>query len=91
MNLPSPTLLIYYNKYLCNAANEACMDSMKEAVAVAVGESDGSKDIAAAFHGTWQWRGFSAQNGVTTVTSVSTGLVLKVNVLSKCCRCRNKF
>lgn len=91
MNLPNPPLFRYYNKYLRDVAKEVCLDSMKEAVEEAVEENDGNRDITAAFDGTWQRRGFSSLNGVTTATSASTGMVLDAKILSKYCRCESRF
>lgn len=91
MNLPKPPLFRYYNKCLRDATEDVCKASMKEAAIEAVEENEGNRDIAAAFDGTWQKRGFSSQNGVVTVTSVSTGKVLDVKVLSKYCKCKERF
>lgn len=55
---------------------------MREAAAEAVKATD----IAAAFYGTWQRRGYSSLNGVVTATSFDTGKVLDVECLSKYCQ-----
>lgn len=60
--------------------------SMREAAAEAVKENDGATDIANAFDGTWQRRGYSSLNGVVTATSFGTGKVLDVECLSKYCQ-----
>lgn len=60
--------------------------SMRKAAAEAVKENDGATDIAAAFDGTWQRRGYSSLNGVVTATSFDTGKVLNVECLSKYCQ-----
>lgn len=48
------------------------------------------RDLKAGFDGTWQRRGFSSLNGVVTCTSIDTGKVLDVQVLSKYCTCLDK-
>lgn len=59
---------------------------MKKAAKEAVEENEGATDISIAFDGTWQKRGFKSLNGVFTITSVETGKVLDIEVLSKFCR-----
>ncbi|GFU29883.1 uncharacterized protein NPIL_300571 [Nephila pilipes] len=87
MNLPPPTK---FNNNLLQAARETCEESMAEAVHEAVEENEGGRDIAVAVDGSWQKRGFSSKNGVVTVTSVDTGKVIDVKILSKHCICPNK-
>ncbi|GFS99596.1 uncharacterized protein NPIL_305081 [Nephila pilipes] len=92
MNLPpSPTKFTKFNNILLQAARETCEESMAEAVHGAVEENDGGRDIAVAVDGSWQKRGFSSKNGVVTVTSVDTGKVIDVEILSKHCICPNKI
>lgn len=55
---------------------------MKEAVEKAVQQKDGDRDITCAFDGSWQRRGFSSLNGVMTATSVTSGQVVEVAVMS---------
>ncbi|GFT10810.1 uncharacterized protein NPIL_286881 [Nephila pilipes] len=91
MNLPPPpTKFTKFNNILLQAARETCEESMAEAVHEAVGENEGGRDIAVAVDGSWQKRGFSSKNGVVTVTSVDTGKVIDVEILSKHCICPNK-
>ncbi|GFU05010.1 uncharacterized protein NPIL_320121 [Nephila pilipes] len=89
MNLPPPPTK--FNNILLQAARETCEESMAEAVYEAVEENDGGRDIAVAVDGRWQKRGFSSKNGVVTVTSVDTGKVIDVEILSKHCICPNKL
>ncbi|GFT73711.1 uncharacterized protein NPIL_580021 [Nephila pilipes] len=89
MNLPPPPTK--FNNILLQAARETCEESMAEAVHEAVEENDGGRDIAVAVDGSWQKRGFSSKNGVVTVTSVDTGKVIDVEILSKHCICPNKI
>ncbi|GFX36502.1 uncharacterized protein TNCV_1043141 [Trichonephila clavipes] len=44
---------------------------------------------AVAVDGTWQKRGYTSLNGVVTVTSIDTGKVIDVDILSKYCACKN--
>ncbi|GFS28865.1 uncharacterized protein NPIL_236591 [Nephila pilipes] len=88
MNLPPPPTK--FNNNLLQAARETCEESMAEAVHEAVEENEGGRDIAVAVDGSWQKRGFSSKNGVVTVTSVDTGKVIDVEILSKHCICPNK-
>ncbi|GFT13882.1 uncharacterized protein NPIL_246881 [Nephila pilipes] len=91
MNLPPPpTKFTKFNNNLLQAARETCKESMAEAVHEAVEENEGGRDIAVAVDGSWQKRGFSSKNGVVTVTSVDTGKVIDVEILSKHCICPNK-
>ncbi|GFS49031.1 uncharacterized protein NPIL_240351 [Nephila pilipes] len=91
MNLPPPpTKFTKFNNNLLQAARETCEESMAEAVHEAVEENEGGRDIAVAVDGSWQKRGFSSKNGVVTVTSVDTGKVIDVEILSKHCICPNK-
>ncbi|GFT77744.1 uncharacterized protein NPIL_376761 [Nephila pilipes] len=91
MNLPPPpTKFTKFNNILLQAARETCEESMAEAVHEAVEENEGGRDIAVAVDGSWQKRGFSSKNGVVTVTSVDTGKVIDVEILSKHCICPNK-
>ncbi|GFT80317.1 uncharacterized protein NPIL_582031 [Nephila pilipes] len=88
MNLPPPPTK--FNNNLLQAARETCEESMAEAVHEAVEENEGGRDIAVAVDGSWQKRGFSSKNGVVTDTSVDTGKVIDVEILSKHCICPNK-
>ncbi|GFT98376.1 uncharacterized protein NPIL_485541 [Nephila pilipes] len=91
MNLPPPpTKFTKFNNNLLQAARETCEESMAEAVHEAVEENEGGRDIAVAVDGSWQKRGFSSKNGVVTVTSVDTGKVIDVEILSKHYICPNK-
>lgn len=91
MNLPQPSKFAKYNNLLQLVAKMACTESMKDAVEIAVRENDGNRDIACAFDGTWQRRGFSSLNGVLTATSITTGLVIDVEIMSKYCTCKGRF
>ncbi|GFV16539.1 uncharacterized protein TNCV_2468661 [Trichonephila clavipes] len=44
---------------------------------------------AVAVDGTWQKRGYTSLNSVVTVTSIDTGKVIDVDILSKYCACKN--
>lgn len=91
MNFPQPSKFAKYNNLLQLVTKMVCTESMKDAVEIAVRENDGSRDIACAFDGTWQRRGFSSLNGVLTATSITTGLVIDVEIMSKYCTCKDRF
>lgn len=91
LNLNQPSKFNFYNKVLLSAVKKVCTASMIEAVEVAVNQNDGCRDIAAAFDGSWQKRGFSSLNGVVTATSITTGQVLDVAIFSKYCTCKTRF
>lgn len=60
--------------------------TMKDAVAEAVTNNENNTDIAIGFDGTWQKRGFKSKNGCASATSIDTGKVLDVEILSKYCQ-----
>lgn len=77
INLPPPnTLFSKHNNHLLNALSSVSEISMRMAPLEAVRENDGNMDIAAAFDGTRQRRGYSSMNGVITATSFDIGKVL---------------
>lgn len=49
-----------------------------------------ARDVSAAFDGTWQRHGFKSLNGVVSCTSVDSGKVMDIAVLSKYCPCLDK-
>lgn len=88
-NLPAPTSKFEpIVKILGATTKKVCQQSMTNAVEEAVRENE-SRDIAAAFDGTWQKRGHKSLNGVVTATNVNTGRVIDVEILSKYCKCYN--
>lgn len=91
MNLPRPSKFAKYNKMLLPLTKMVCVESFKEAVERAVVQNDNTRDIACAFDGTWQRRGFSSLNGVVTATSITTGQVIDVEIMSKYCTCKNRL
>lgn len=91
MNLPTPSKFAKYNKILGPLTEMVCVESMKEAVETAVKQNDGDRDLACAFDGSWQRRGFSSLNGVVTATSITTGQVIDVEVMSKFCQCKGRL
>lgn len=96
MNLPSPSVKNSKNvNILKTAVKELAEKSMKLAVTEAVEENSteseiDDRDLTAAFDGTWQKRGHQSLNGVVTCTSVDTGKVLDVEILTKHCLCLDK-
>lgn len=91
MNLPKPSKFAKYNKMLLPITKMVCVEAMKEAVEKAVRQNDGDRDIACAFDGSWQRRGFSSLNGVVTAMSITTGQVLDVEIMSKFCQCKTSL
>ncbi|GFU85968.1 transposable element Tcb2 transposase [Trichonephila clavipes] len=90
MNLPQPpTRFSPYGKRILNAAKLVYEDSIQNAAKEAICENEGNKNIAVAVDGTWQKRGYTSLNGVVTVTSIDTGKVIDVDILSKYCACKN--
>ncbi|GFX80558.1 uncharacterized protein TNCV_3929661 [Trichonephila clavipes] len=90
MNLPQPpTKFSPYGKRILNAAKLVYEDSIQNAAKEAICENEGNKNIAVAVDGTWQKRGYISLNGVVTVTSIDTGKVIDVDILSKYCACKN--
>ncbi|GFX17807.1 uncharacterized protein TNCV_2292561 [Trichonephila clavipes] len=90
MNLPQPpTKFSSYGKRILNAAKLVYEDSIQNAAKEAICENEGNKNIAAAVDGTWQKHGYTSLNGVVTVTSIDTGKVIDVDILSKYCDCKN--
>ncbi|GFX11895.1 uncharacterized protein TNCV_2996791 [Trichonephila clavipes] len=78
-----------YGKRILNAAKLVYEDSIQNAAKEAICENEGNKNIAVAVDGTWQKRGYTSLNGVVTVTSIDTGKVIDVDILSKYCACKN--
>ena len=92
LNLHSPpSKFSKYIEVLGSAVEDICFETMKEAVEDAVTVNEGSRDLSVATDGTWQKRGHTSLNGVITATSVDTGKVIDVAILSKHCHCKNKF
>ncbi|GFV17924.1 uncharacterized protein TNCV_4020311 [Trichonephila clavipes] len=90
MSLPQPpTRFAPYGKRILNAAKLVYEDSIQNAAKEAICENEGNKNIAVAVDGTWQKRGYTSLNGVVTVTSIDTGKVIDVDILSKYCACKN--
>ncbi|GFU63710.1 uncharacterized protein TNCV_1181751 [Trichonephila clavipes] len=90
MNLPQPPARFSpYGKRILNAAKLVYEDSIQNAAKEAICGNEGNKNIAVAVDGTWQKRGYTSLNGVVTVTSIDTGKVIDVDILSKYCACKN--
>lgn len=92
MNLPAPPSK--FNKHIIavgSAVEDVAQENMKDAVEEAVFENNNNRDLSIAFDGSWQKRGHTSLNGVVTATSVDTGKVVDVAILSKHCRCKDKM
>ncbi|KAJ4447696.1 hypothetical protein ANN_09704 [Periplaneta americana] len=91
MNLPPPPQKFgKYNEFIGNIAEDVAIESMKNAIEEPVVENNNIRDLSVALDGSWQKRGHTSMNGVVTATSVDTGKVIGVAVMSKYCRCPNK-
>lgn len=93
LNLPPPsTARRRYTNITASALKVVCEESMMNATSLAVEENEkcieGSEektDLSVAFDGSWQKRGYRSKNGFATVTSVDTGKVLDLEVMTKFC------
>lgn len=91
MNLPPPPAKFsHYNKVLTAASEQVCTEQMKVAAEECISVNDNNRDLCVAFDGTWQKRGHLSHNGVVTATSVDTGKVIDVQVMSKFCKCPSR-
>ncbi|GFW69817.1 uncharacterized protein TNCV_1884611 [Trichonephila clavipes] len=89
-NLPQPpTRFSPYGKRILNAAKLAYEDSVQNAKEAIVKMKVKAKNIAVAVDGTWEKRGYTSLNGIVTVTSIDTGKMIDVDILSKYCACKN--
>ena len=90
MNMPPPMCKTSYNKInsilasaaksialnsMCDAAKEICKDGREEVV-----------DIGVSVDASWQRRGSSSLNGVTTAISIETGKILDTHPQTKHCQ-----
>lgn len=98
MDSPSPPQRFErYNPILLRVLNEVATQSMVDATEEAVQLNtydtneeryrpiDDPRDIGVGIDGTWQKRGFSSPNGVVSVSSIDSGKILDVNILTKYC------
>lgn len=86
MDLPQPPSRFQnYFKKINNATVDCANKSMLDAVHEAVDWNEGCTDIAVALDGTWQKRGHTSLHGVVSATSVDTGKVVDVQILTKYC------
>lgn len=87
LNVPAPpTTYKKHEDKLLRTFEELSRESRKKAVEEAVAMNQ-SRDLCVAVDGSWQKRGHISLNGVLSVTSVDTGKVLDVCVMSKFCVC----
>ncbi|CAN8010917.1 unnamed protein product [Ixodes pacificus] len=86
LNLPKPpTKFSRYNAELLAHVSAVTEESMKRAAKEAVALNEGDKDIAIALDGSWQRRGHTSHNGLVSATSVDSGKVLDLEVMTKHC------
>ncbi|GFV72338.1 uncharacterized protein TNCV_638001 [Trichonephila clavipes] len=90
MNLPQPpTRVSPYGKRILNAAKLVYEDSIQNAAKEAICENVGNKKYIRSCRWDMAARGYTSLNGVVTVTSIDTGKVIDVDILSKYCACKN--
>lgn len=86
MNLPKPpTKFNKISKCLLQCAKSVANDSMKEAAEEAVQLNNGDSDLAVGIDGTWHKRGHTSNHGVVVATSMESGKVLDIEILTKYC------
>lgn len=89
LNSPPPMTKNNYEKLMKHqhsAAKKVALSSMETAAKELLDESDGEKNVSVSVDGSWQRRGYSSHNGLTTVCSVKTGKCLDIEVLSNFCK-----
>lgn len=92
MNLgPSLHRFFLHEEYLELAAESVSKESMQHAVLEAIDLNNKCSDLAVAVDGSWQRRGHKSLNAVLTVTSVASGKVIDIEVMSKFCKCKDKL
>lgn len=79
-----------YERFISHGTKDLCLESMKAAVEEAVAANNGIRDLCVGINGSWQKRGHVSNNGILSVTSVDTGKVIDICVMSKHCRCPDK-
>lgn len=92
MNLNPPVSKYHiHERYLVSRSESVCKQSMRKAVEEAVSKNDGCRDLSVAIDGSWQKRGHTSLNGIVSATSLESGKVLDIEILSKFCLCSNKL
>lgn len=92
MNLCNPPHKFFlHENCLLTVVERVCKDNMKLAIEEAVEENDNCRDLAVALDGSWQKRGHTSLNGIVSATSVSTGKVVDVEIISKYCQCKDRY
>lgn len=87
LNLPKlNTATARYTRVVKDSTLAVAEESMFRATEETVEfNEDHNRDLEVAHDGTWQKRGFKTKNGVCSLTSLDTGEVLDVEVLTKYC------
>jgi hypothetical protein len=86
-NLPKgPTRFQKCSRILRETVKDCAVVSMKDAVKEAVECNEGATELTVAVDGTWQHRGHISLHGVVSATSIDTGKVIDVDVLTKYCQ-----
>lgn len=89
MNLPPPPSRFYESVNVLRPAVEKVSGECMRKAAKEAEEDSENTDIPVAVDGTWQKRGHKSLNGVVTATSVNTGKIIDIEVLSRYCTCSN--
>lgn len=93
LNLPRPNAaLTRYTRLVKESVFEVAEMSMNKATEEAVEQNGGSKELTVVYDGKWQKRGYRSKNGVCTLTSLDTGKIIDLEVLTKfysgCVKCK---
>jgi hypothetical protein len=91
MDMPKPMTRNNYNKLVNNlatvaksVAEETMADASKELRVDKLQED--IVDVGVSVDGSWQKRGFSSNNGVTTAMSIITGKIIDIESMSRLCK-----
>jgi hypothetical protein len=88
LNISQPAAsFIICNKTTGSAVDDVRESSMLQAAREAVAEDEGDDPShkTACFDGSWQKRGHTSLNGIISATSVDTGKVSELEIMSKFC------
>lgn len=87
LNVPPPPVRYnFHETFIGKVVKKICHASMTTAVNETVTKT-GSNYLCVAVDGSWQRRGHSSLNGVVSITSVETGKVIDISIMSKYCTC----
>lgn len=94
MNLSAPISNYHVHEgYLGSISEQVSKMSMENAIEEAVklnSEEDRPRDLAVANDGSWQKRGHTSLNGILSTSSLTTGKIVDIDIMSKFCSCTKK-